>query len=131
MKSWMCRRSWRSSSRTSVWRSSSGLADEELVLGEGLEELDERLVVVRALEEVLGDGDLAELAARGSASSAGRLHVRLASEETEQPQCSATVLPRGVDALDRDVVHLGAPVDGRESVRLGDDEQVAAHQALA
>ena len=118
-----------------VEQANEGLAEllragrEELVLGEGLEERDERLVVVRPLEEVLGDGDLAELPAEDRRLR-GRLHVRLAREDAEQPQQRDRVAAL-VDALHRDVVHLGVAVDGREAVRLRDDQEVAADQALA
>ena len=59
-----------------------GARDEELVLRERLEQLDERLVVVGALEEVLGDRDLAELAAQDR-DPAGRRHVGLAREDPD------------------------------------------------
>jgi hypothetical protein len=74
---------------------------EELVLGEGFEELDERLVVVGALEEVLGDGDLTELAAEDRRLP-GRLRVRLAREQTEETE-------------ERDRVGTGAAYRDRES----------------
>ena len=60
-----------------------GGCGEELVLGEGLEERDRRLVVVRADDEVLAGQDLAQLAVQDGCLGGG-LGVGLGGEEADQ-----------------------------------------------
>ena len=97
---------------------------EQLVLREALEQRDDLLVVVRALEEVLGLQDLGELAVQHR-RAAGRLHVRLRGEEPDDANLTEQRAV-GSDPSDADVVHLRAPVHGGVAVRLGDDQEVAA-----
>ena len=84
---------------------------------------------MRALEEVLGGDDLRELAVQQRDAEAGSMYAC----EVKRPsrRSSPTTRPGGVDALDADVVHAHAAVDGREPVRLRDPQQVAALHALA
>ena len=55
---------------------------EQLVLRERLEDRDDRLVVVRSLDEVFGFQDLVQLAVEHGGLR-GRLHVRLRREQTD------------------------------------------------
>ena len=101
---------------------------EQLVLGEGLEQRDRRLVVVRALDEVLGDEDAAQLA-RQQRRLLGRLGVGLGGEQAEHPRLEHDAA--GDEPAHRDVVHPRALVHGREPVRLRDDEHVPGGRPLA
>ena len=102
---------------------------EQVVLRERLVQGDGRLVVVRALDQVLGLDDLAQLAAEDR-DAAGRLGVGLRREQPDQAQL-AEDLAALADVLDADVVHPLVPVHGREPVRLRHEQQVAAGDALA
>ena len=106
-----------------------GVGVEELVLGEGLERRDRRLVVVGSLEEVLLAQDPRELAPQDG-DAARPLAVGLGGEEAEHARLPDDVALR-VDAADADVVHARAPVDRRHAVGLGDDQKVAVDDALA
>ena len=102
---------------------------EELVLGEGLEERDGGLVVVRALDEVLAVEDLLQLAVQHRRLG-GRLGVGLGREQPDHARLADDLAVVG-DPADADVVHAHAPVHRREAVRLGDQQQLAAERALA
>ncbi len=101
---------------------------EQLVLGEAVEERDDRLVVVRARDQVLPLHDRFELAA-DERDLARRLVVRLRREEPDQPQLADDLAP-GVDALHADVVHPRLAVDGRLGVRLRHDHERPAEDPL-
>ena len=100
-----------------------GGGGEQLVLRERLEQRDRRLVVVRPLEQVLGQQHLLELAGQ-QRRLRRRLHVRL---RREQPDQAGLADQRAVrrDATHADVVHARAAVHGRRAVRLRVDQQVA------
>ena len=100
---------------------------EELVLGEGLEQLDDGLVVVRAGDQVLGREDLLELVVQ-ERRLGGRLHVRLRREQADQPRL-ADDLALGAHPPHADVVHARAPVHRRVGVGLREDQQVAVLDA--
>ena len=102
---------------------------EQLVLGERVEQRDGRLVVVRALDQVLAAQDLAQLAVQ-QRRLRGRLGVGLRREQAEHARLAGDA-PVGGDLAHADVVHPHAPVHGREPVGLGDDQQVALERALA
>ena len=102
---------------------------EQLVLREGVEERDRGLVVVRALDEVLGGEDRAQLAVQERGLARG-LDVRLRGEQAEHARLAAGRAVRP-DAAHADVVHARAAVHGRQAIALGDDEQVALDDPLA
>jgi hypothetical protein len=102
---------------------------EQLVLREGLEERDRRLVVVRALDEVLGGEDPAQLAVQHRRLG-GRLRVGARREQADDARL-ADDLAAGRDAADADVVHPRAAVHRRQAVGLRHQQQVAAERALA
>jgi hypothetical protein len=102
---------------------------EELLLREGVEQRDRRLVVVRGLDQVLGVERLAQLAVQQR--RVGRtLGERLRREEAEQPRLADDLaFPR--DVAHADVVHPLVAVHRRDRVRLGDEQQVAGRGTLA
>ena len=102
---------------------------EQLVLGERVEQRDRGLVVVGALDQVLGAQDLAQLAVQQRRLARG-LGVGLGGEQPEHPRLADDVA-RGRDPAHAHVVEPHAPVHAREPVRLGDDQQVALERALA
>ena len=73
------------SSATTAPRRSSTERGEQLVLGERVEQRDRGLVVVRALDQVLGREDLAQLAVQQRRLARG-LGVGLRGEQAEQPR---------------------------------------------
>ena len=99
-----------------------GRSLEQLVLGEGSEELDDRLVVVRARDQILGCQDLLQLVVQ-QGGLGGRLHVRLRREQTDQPRLSGDPSV-GRDLAHPHVVHPGSAMDGRVGLRLRDHEQI-------
>jgi len=99
-----------------------GRSLEQLVLREGPEELDDRLVVVRARDQVLGRQDLLQLVVQ-QGGLGGRLHVRLRREQTDQPRLSGDPSV-GRDLAHPHVVHPGSAMDGRVGLRLRDHEQI-------
>ena len=96
---------------------------EQFVLGEGLEQFDRLLVVVRPRDQVFGGDDLAELVVQEWGLRC-RLHVRLRREETDE-----TALPDHpalrIHLANADVVHPRAPMDGGVGVGLAEDQEVA------
>ena len=100
-----------------------GRGGEQLVLRERVEQRDRGLVVVRALDQVLGAQDLAQLAVQQRRLARG-LAVGLGGEQAEHPRL-ADDLAVGRDPPHADVVHPHRPVHAREPVGLGDDQQVA------
>ena len=102
---------------------------EQLVLGEAVEERDDRLVVVRARDQVLPLHDRLELSP-DERDLARRLGVGLRREEPDQPQLPDDLAPC-VDALHADVVHPRLAVDGRLGVRLRHDHERPAEDPLA
>jgi hypothetical protein len=102
---------------------------EELVLGEGLEERDRRLVVVRADDQVLAGEDPPQLAVQDGRLGRG-LGVRLGGEQADEARL-ADDLAVGRDPANADVVHAHAAMHGRHPVRLGDQQQLAAQRPLA
>ena len=100
-----------------------GRGGEQLVLRERVEQRDRGLVVVRALDQVLGAQDLAQLAVQQRRLARG-LAVGLGGEQAEHPGL-ADDLAVGRDPPHADVVHPHRPVHAREPVGLGDDQQVA------
>ena len=102
---------------------------EQLLLRERVEQRDGGLVVVRALDQVLGVERLAQLAVQQR--RLGRaLGVGLRGEQAEQARL-ADDLAGARDAADADVVHPLVLVHRRIGVGLGDQQQVAARGALA
>ena len=101
---------------------------EELVLGEAVEERDDRLVVVRPGDQVLPLHDGLELPP-DERDLARRLGVGLGREEADQPQL-AHHRARGVDPLHADVVHPRLAMDGGLGVGLRHDHQRAAEDPL-
>ena len=101
-----------------------GRGREQLVLGEALEDRDDRLVVVRPLVQVLRVEDLLQLAVQQRRLT-GRLRVRLRREQADHPGL-ADDAPLRRDLPDADVIHPRAPMDGRRPVRLRVDQQVTA-----
>ncbi len=102
---------------------------EQLVLREGVEQRDGRLVVVRALDQPQALQALAQLAAQQRRLGGG-LGVGLGREQAEQAR-HADDLAGLVDPADADVVHALAPVHGRRGVGLVDQQQVAVERAAA
>ena len=102
---------------------------EQLLLRERVEERDGGLVVVRALDQVLGVERLAQLAVQQRRLRRA-LGVRLRREQPEQPRL-ADDLARSRHAAHADVVHPLLLVHRRDGVGLGDQQQVAARRALA
>ena len=96
---------------------------EQLLLGEGVEQRHGGLEVVRALDQLLGGEDGAQLAVQ-ERHLAGRLGVGLAREQPDETGHArrGAVVP---EPADDDVVHARAPVDGRQLVGLADAQQVA------
>ena len=102
---------------------------EQLVLGEALEDRDDRFVVVRSGEQVLLLHDRLELAPN-QRDVPGGLGVRFAGEEPDHPQLADDRAVRA-DPLDPDVIHPHTAVHRRLAVGLGDDQQRAAEHPLA
>ena len=115
------------SSPTTSRRSSARGGLEELVLREGLEELDDLLVVVRARDQVLGGEDLLQLVVQ-ERRLGGRLHVRLRCEQADQARL-ADDLALGAHPAYTDVVHPRAAMHGGVRVRLAEHQQVAVLDA--
>ena len=97
---------------------------EQLVLREGVEERDRALVVVRALDQVLGLEHAPQLAVQHRGLGR-RLGVGLAREQAEQARLAGD-LAVGRDAAHADVVHPLVAVHRRARVGLVDDQQLAA-----
>ena len=89
---------------------------EQLVLGEAVEDRDDRLVVVRAGEQILGFHDVLELAPH-KRDVARWFGVGLAREQAQQAQLADDAAV-GVHPLHAHVIHLHAPVHGRLAVGL-------------
>ena len=102
---------------------------EQLVLRERVEQRDRGLVVVRALDQVLGLEHAPQLAVQDRRLGRG-LRVGLGREQAEQARLAGQ-LAVGRDAADADVVHPLAPVDRRARVGLVDDQQLAAGREVA
>ena len=106
-----------------------GRRREQLVLGEGLEERDGGLVVVRALDEVLAGEDLLQLAVQHRRLG-GRLGVGLGREQPDHARLADDLAVVG-DPADADVVMRTRRWTGESAVGLGDQQQLAAERALA
>ena len=94
---------------------------EELLARVVLEDLDEVLPVVAVPGQPGGRQDLGQLAADHGHAGDGR-GVRRVRVQAEEPELPGDVLAPGAiraDLLDRDVVQVVGPVDGRPRVRLG------------
>ncbi len=101
---------------------------EQLLLRERVEQRDGCLVVVRALDQVLGVEHLPQLAVQHR--RLGRaLGIGLGGEQPQQPRL-ADDLARARHAAHADVVHALVPVHGRERVGLVHEQQVAAHRPV-
>ncbi len=101
---------------------------EELVLGERLEEGDDGLVVVRPGDQIFRGDQLLQLVVQ-QRRLRGRLHVRLAREEADQPRLTAD-RPVGEIDPDPDVVHAGATMDGRVRLGLRVDQELPVLDAI-
>ena len=97
---------------------------EQLVLRERVEQRDRALVVVRALDQVLGLEHAPQLAVQHRRLGR-RLGVGLGREQAEQARLAGD-LAVGRDAPHADVVHPLVAVDRRARVGLVDDQQLAA-----
>ena len=95
---------------------------EELVLGEGLEERHDRLVVVGSGDQIFRGDQLLELVMQERRFGRG-LHVCLAREETDQPGL-ADDRAVGRDLPHADVVHARPAVHGRVRLGLRIDQQL-------
>ncbi len=113
---------------TSV-RSSVQLAWNSSSRGNDSKTATARLVVVRALDQILRGDDAPELAPQ-ERRTRGLLHVHERCEQPDQADLPDHRAGR-VDALEIDRVHARAAVDARRPVRLRDQQQVAALDALA
>ena len=102
---------------------------EQLVPRERLEDRDGCLVVVRALDQILRGDDAPELAPQ-ERRARRLLHVHERGEQPDQADLADHGAGR-VDALEIDRVHARATVDAGWPVRLRDQQQVAALDALA
>ena len=96
---------------------------EQLVLREGVEQRDRALVVVRALDQVLGLEHAPQLAVQDRRLGR-RLGVGLGREQAEQARLAGD-LAVGRDAPHADVVHPLVAVHRRARVGLVDDQQLA------
>ncbi len=102
---------------------------EQLVLRERVEQRDRALVVVRALDQVLGLEHAAQLAVQDRGLGR-RLGVGLGGEQAEQARL-ARDLAVGRDAAHADVVHPLVAVDRGARVGLVDDQQLAGRRQRA
>ena len=102
---------------------------EQLVLGEGVEQRDRGLVVVRALDQPEALQALAQLAPQQRRLGRG-LGVGLGGEQAEHARHAADLAVRR-HAAHADVVHPLAPVHRRGGVGLVDQQQVAVERAAA
>ena len=102
---------------------------EQLVLRERVEQRDRGLVVVRALDQVLGLEHAPQLAVQDRGLGRG-LGVGLGREQAEQARLAGE-LAVGRHAAHADVVHPLAAVHRRARVGLVDDQQLAAGRELA
>ena len=118
------------SSATTARAQVVGRGGEQLVLRERVEQRDGGLVVVRALDQVLGRRIWRSLRC-SSGVWLGGLGVGLGGEQAEHPRLADDLARRAEIRAHADVVHAHAPVHGREPVGLGDDQQVALERALA
>ncbi len=103
--------------------------EEELLLGQRVEDRDDLLVVVRALADVRLGEDRGELAPQDR-DVPGRLGVRLRREEADEAVLSRRLSVRA-QLLDAHVVHARPPVHGRLGVGLVDDQHRAVYRQLA
>ena len=94
---------------------------EQLVAGEGLEQVAERLGAVALRREARQLSNRLHLLTQ-ERDLAHRLRIGLRGEQPDEPQLAGELSPRAI-GLDADVVHMHAPVHARAHVRLGDDER--------
>ena len=101
---------------------------EEVVLGERLEELDDGLVVMRALDDVLTLDHLPELPPEHR-DLRRRRHVGLGGEQPEEPELGDH-RSLVVHAPEPDVVHPGVSMNRGVTIGLRDHHQLGAEIAL-